>query len=74
MQISLYNKKFNYVLFMNNEQKGIAYGKLMIEHTKLQNKMAEIQGSSINLTREQLMEIDDIKKRMFYIYNLASRL
>lgn len=59
---------------MNNTQKGIMYGKLMNEHTKLQNKMAEIQGSSIELSKEQLKEIEDIKRRMAYIFNMASRL
>lgn len=59
---------------MNNEQKGIVYGKLMNEHTKLQNKMAEIQGSSIDLSKEQLREIEEIKRRMAYIFNMASRL
>jgi hypothetical protein len=59
---------------MNNEQKGVVYGNLMVEHTKLQNKMAEIQGSSINLSKEQLREIEEIKKRMVYIFNMASRL
>jgi hypothetical protein len=59
---------------MTNEQKGVMYGKLMVEHTKLQNKMAEIQGTSINLSKEQLREIEEIKKRMVYIFNVASRL
>ena len=59
---------------MTNEQKGVMYGKLMVEHTKLQNKMAEIQGTSINLSKEQLQEIEEIKKRMVYIFNMASRL
>jgi hypothetical protein len=59
---------------MTNEQKGVVYGKLMVEHTKLQNKMAEIQGTSINLSKEQLQEIEEIKKRMVYIFNIASRL
>lgn len=59
---------------MNNEQKGVVYGKLMVEHTKLQNKMAEIQGSSIDLSKEQLREIEEIKRRMAYIFNMASRL
>ena len=59
---------------MTNEQKGVAYGKLMVEHTKLQNKMAEIQGSYINLSNDQLKEVEEIKRKMVYIFNLASRL
>jgi hypothetical protein len=59
---------------MTNEQKGVMYGKLMVEHTKLQNKMAEIQGTSINLSKEQLQEIEEIKRRMVYVFNMASRL
>jgi hypothetical protein len=59
---------------MTNEQKGVMYGKLMVEHTKLQNKMAEIQGTDINLSKEQLQEIEEIKRRMVYVFNMASRL
>ena len=59
---------------MTNEQKGVMYGKLMVEHTKLQNKMAEIQGTSINLSKEQLQEIEEIKRRMVHVFNMASRL
>jgi hypothetical protein len=59
---------------MTNEQKAYEYGRLMFEHTKLQNKMAEIQGSSIDLNPQQLKEIEEIKRKMAYIFNMASRL
>jgi|LakMenEpi03Aug12_release.lakeMendotaPanAssembly.Ray.scaffolds.fasta_scaffold01202_41 hypothetical protein len=59
---------------MNNTQKGIMYGRLMNEHTKLQNKVSEIQGSSINLNKEQLREIEELKRKMAYIFNQVSRL
>ena len=59
---------------MNNTEKGIMYGRLMNEHTKLQNKVSEIQGSSINLNKEQLIEIDELKRKMAYIFNQVSRL
>lgn len=59
---------------MNNTEKGIMYGRLMNEHTKLQNKVSEIQGSSINLNKEQLREIDELKRKMAYIFNQVSRL
>lgn len=59
---------------MNNTEKGIMYGRLMNEHTRLQNKVAEIQGSSIDLNREQLREIEELKRKMAYIFNQASRL
>ena len=49
---------------ITNEQKAHEYGRLMFEHTKLQNQMSEIQGSSINLNPQQLKEIEDIKKKM----------
>ena len=42
---------------MTNEQKGIRYGQLMVEHTRLQNKVAEIKGRSIDLNAEQQKEI-----------------
>lgn len=59
---------------MNNTEKGIMYGKLMNEHTRLQNKVAEIQGSSIDLNKEQMREIEELKRKMDYIFNQASRL
>jgi hypothetical protein len=59
---------------MNNTEKGIMYGRLMNEHTRLQNKVAEIQGSSIDLNKEQLREIEELKRKMDYIFNQASRL
>jgi hypothetical protein len=59
---------------MTNEQKAYEYGRLMFEHTKLQNKMAEIQGSSIDLDPQQLKEIEEIKRKMAHLFNLASRL
>jgi hypothetical protein len=59
---------------MTNEQKAYEYGRLMFEHTKLQNKMAEIQGSSIDLNPQQLKEIEEIKRKMTHLFNLASRL
>jgi hypothetical protein len=59
---------------MTNEQKAYEYGRLMFEHTKLQNKMAEIQGSSIELNPVQLKEIEEIKRKMAHLFNLASRL
>ena len=59
---------------MNNTEKGIMYGRLMNEHTRLQNKVAEIQGSSIDLNKEQLREIEELKRKIDYIFNQASRL
>lgn len=59
---------------MNNTEKGIMYGRLMNEHTRLQNKVAEIQGSSIDLNKEQMREIEELKRKMDYIFNQASRL
>ena len=59
---------------MNNTEKGIMYGRLMNEHTRLQNKVAEIQGSSIDLNKEQLREIEELKRKMDYIFNQAARL
>ena len=59
---------------MNNKEKGIIYGRLMNEHTKLQNNVSEIQGSSINLNKEQLREIEELKRKMAYIFNQVSRL
>lgn len=59
---------------MNNTEKGIMYGKLMNEHTRLQNKVAEIQGSSIELNEQQAREIEELKRKMAYIFNQAARL
>jgi hypothetical protein len=59
---------------MTNEQKGIRYGQLMVEHTRLQNKVAEIKGRSIDLNKEQLDEIRQLQQKMAYIFQLASNL
>ena len=59
---------------MNNTEKGIMYGKLMNEHTRLQNKVAERQGSSIELNEQQAREIEELKRKMAYIFNQAARL
>jgi len=59
---------------MTNEQKGIRYSQLMMEHTRLQNKVAEIKGQSIELNERQKMEIKELQQKMTYLFNLATKL
>jgi hypothetical protein len=59
---------------MTNEQKGVRYSQLMMEHTHLQNKVAEIKGQSIELNEQQRMEIKELQQKMIYLFNLATKL
>ena len=38
---------------MNNDQKAALYGRLLNEHTRLQNEIASIKGESIELNQQQ---------------------
>jgi|LauGreDrversion4_2_1035121.scaffolds.fasta_scaffold1832733_2 hypothetical protein len=38
---------------MNRSSKEVLYGRLLSEHNRLSNEIAEIKGSSIEITKEQ---------------------
>lgn len=59
---------------MNESQKAQAYGELLNEHTRLRNKISEIEGQSIELNQEQLKKIDVFKNRQIQIMEEIKKL
>jgi hypothetical protein len=59
---------------MNNEQKAQQYNQLMIEYTRIQNKISSIKGESLELNENQLKEIRGLENRLRFIMESASRL
>jgi hypothetical protein len=64
----------DYNSIMTNEQKAQAYNQLMMEYTRIQNKISSIKGESINLNDTQIAEIKNLENRLKYIMESASRL
>ena len=59
---------------MTNEQKAQMYNQVMIEHTRIQNKISSIKGESINLNEKQLSEIRGLENKLRFIMESVSRL
>jgi len=59
---------------MTNEQKAQVYNQLMVEHTRIQNKISSIRGESINLNQQQLSEIRELENKLRFIMERVSRL
>ena len=59
---------------MENEQKAEIYGRLLNEHTRLQNEIASIKGESIDLNQQQSNRIKELQKRQIGIMNDINRL
>ena len=59
---------------MNNEIKAQQYNQLMIEYTRTQNKISSIKGESLELNQRQLNEIRDLKNKLRFLMDSASRL
>ena len=59
---------------MNNDQKAALYGRLLNEHTRLQNEIASIKGESIELNQQQSNKIKELEKRQIGIMNDINRL
>jgi hypothetical protein len=59
---------------MTNEEKAKMYNQLMMEYTRIQNKISSIKGESINLNDTQIAEIKNLENRLKYIMESASRL
>lgn len=64
----------NYNFIMTNEEKAKMYNQLMMEYTRIQNKISSIKGESINLNDTQIAEIKNLENRLKYIMESASRL
>lgn len=52
---------------MDNKQKAVLYGQYLNEHTRLSNRISSIKGESIELTRQQLGEIEKLKQQQLVI-------
>lgn len=59
---------------MTNDEKAAYYGRLLNEHTKLQNQVSEIKGQSIDLNPEQIRQIKELEGRQINIMNEINRL
>ncbi len=59
---------------MTNEQKGVMYGKLLNEHTKVGNQISEIKGQSIDLNVQQKEKIKQLESIQIRIMRDINRL
>ena len=59
---------------MDNEQKAAIYGRLLNEHTRLQNEISSIKGESIELNQQQSIRIKEFEKKQIGIMNDINRL
>lgn len=59
---------------MTNEEKGRIYSQLMVEHTKIQNRIASIKGESIDLNQQQLQEIRTLEMKLLQLMRAAGKL
>lgn len=64
----------DYNLIMTNEQKAQVYNQLMVEYTKLQNRVSSIKGESITLNQNQINQIQDLENKMRFIMESVARL
>jgi hypothetical protein len=59
---------------MNNEQKAATYNQLMMEYTRIENKISSIRGESFTLNNNQINEIRELEKKLKMIMERASRI
>jgi hypothetical protein len=59
---------------MNNEQKAATYNQLMMEYTRIENKISSIRGESITLNHNQINEIRELEQKLRMIMERASRI
>jgi prefoldin subunit 5 len=59
---------------MNNEQKAATYNQLMMEYTRIENKISSIRGESFTLNNNQINEIRELEKKLRMIMERASRI
>ena len=52
---------------MTEQQKADAYGQLLNEHTRISNKVSEIKGQGIELTKEQQKQIEILQNKQLQI-------
>ena len=59
---------------MNNEQKAATYNQLMMEYTRIENKISSIRGESFTLNNNQINEIRELEQKLRMIMERASRI
>jgi hypothetical protein len=59
---------------MTEQQKAQSYGELLNEHTRISNKVSEIKGQDIELSKEQQRQIDLLQNRQIEIMENIKRL
>ena len=59
---------------MDNEQKAAIYGRLLNEHTRLQNEISSVKGESFDLNTEQRNRINKLEQTQIRIMNDINRL
>jgi ABC-type uncharacterized transport system ATPase subunit len=59
---------------MSNEQKAATYNQLMMEYTRIENKISSIRGESFTLNNNQINEIRDLENKLKMIMERASRI
>jgi prefoldin subunit 5 len=59
---------------MDNELKAQRYNQLMLEYTRIQNKISSIRGESFELNERQLNEIRELENKLRFLMDAASRL
>jgi hypothetical protein len=59
---------------MTEQQKADAYGQLLNEHTRIANKVAEIKGQNIELTKDQQKQIEILQNKQIQIMSQIKNL
>lgn len=59
---------------MNEEQKGIIYGQLLNEHTRLYNQINSIKGQNLELTPQDKIKVKQLEDKQVEIMNKIKQL
>lgn len=59
---------------MTEQQKAEVYGELLNEHTRIGNKVAEIKGQNIELSKDHLRQIEILQRRQVEIMENIKKL
>jgi len=59
---------------MNESQKAQAYGELLNEHTRIGNRVNEIKGQNIELSKDQQRQIELLQNRQIEIMENIKKL
>lgn len=59
---------------MGQTEKAQMYGELLNKHTRLSNQISEIKGQNIDLSKEQLKKIEQLKFEQIKVMNDINKL